>query len=535
MDAQQFGDICNALLSMFRDKGFVTIEDVEISTRRHGRLEVSEFHDVLLELNNAGVVVEGVEESSLARFSSDRFGAAAGGSIGPTPPLAASVSALSSRQIYFRDVGRFKGLDRAGEIALAQRRIRRQNRVGRLLSRTVPVADIFLDQLRAALDGSLPMGEVVTDPPRPTVPRHMAKPETFGDRIERLAVAKRAVMAAIARRERDPLSSRQEILDCRSRLSEAVLLAHPTVSFWQMAVERLTDVTARLRLLRDRCRLYDLMPRESGIGSGRRVVPFYYDDITYLSAILQSVQRVEVVLNRIRCDFVTANLKLSSKLARRWHRPGSSMNIEDLEQAGNIGLFKAVDRFDPSRGCKFSTYATWWIRQAISRFDLENGRDIRVPVHLRELARRIREMELEFAENSGRFPSSEELATKLGSTVSEIRRARFAPAHLLSLEHPMDEEGDEVLGSRIPDVAVVDPEDELCRSELRTAVRTALARTLTPEEEQVVRRRFGMEPRSDLPCVDVARGRERELVASAIRKLADENADVLRAFVAPPA
>ena len=532
MDAQQFGDICNDLLSTFRDNGFVTIEDIESRTRRYGPLEVQEFHDLLVELTSSGVTVEGVDDYSIAKLSSASADSLRQGAVSSVQALVAPPVGLSSRQIYYRDVGSYKRLDRDGEIRIARRRIRRQGRIARLLSRTVPVADLLVDQLRAALDGSLAMSDVVTDPPRPTVPRNVPRPETFGDRIERLAFAKRAVMSAIAARERDPRLSARDVLEARRGLSEAVLLAHPTVTFWEEAVARLTDVTARLRLLRDRCKLYDLMPARQPGDTGRRVVPFYYDDITYLSRVLQSVKRVEAALSRVRSEFITANLCLASAIARRWYRPGSSMTIEDLEQAGNIGLFKAVDRFDPSRGCKFSTYATWWIRQAISRFDLENGRDIRVPVHLRELGRRIREMEMEFVETSGRFPSSEELATKLGSTPSEIRRARFAPSHVLSLEHPIDEDSDEVLGSRIPDVAVVDPEDQLCRSQLRTAVRLAMARSLSPEEEQVVRRRFGMEPRADLPPVDLSRARERDLAASAVRKLAEENAEALRAFVA---
>ena len=501
MDAQQFGDICNDLLSTFRDKGFVTIEDLETRTRRYGRLEVQEFHDILVELTDAGVTVQGVDDSSIAQLSSASADSLREASVSPVRALVAPAVGLSSRQIYYRDVGSYKRLDRAGEIEVAQRRIKRQNRLGCLLSRTVPVADLLIDQLRAALDGSLAMSDVVTDPPRPTVPRNVPRPQTFGDRIERLAFAKRAVMSAIVARERDPRCSGRDVLEARRHVSEAVLAAHPTVTFWNEAVARLTDVTARLRLLRDRCKLYDLMPARKPGDTGRRVVPFYYDDITYLSRILRSVKRVETALNRVRSEFITANLCLASAIARRWYRPGSSMTIEDLEQAGNIGLFKAVDRFDPARGCKFSTYATWWIRQAISRFDLENGRDIRVPVHLRELGRRIREMEMEFVESSGRFPSSEEIATKLGSTPSEIRRARFAPSHVLSLEHPLDDDSDEVLGSRIPDVAVVDPEDQLCRSQLRTAVRLAMARSLTPEEEQVVSPavRHGAETRSAAP------------------------------------
>ena len=526
MNAQQFGDVCNDLLSVFRDKGSVTLDDVEGKMRPYGRVVSSELHDVFAELNNSGVPVDGSDDS-------------AGGGKEPVRVRRAARRVGRSgradafqRESYYLAVGRFKRLDREGEICLANRRIRRQARVGRLLSRTVPVADLLLDKLRAALDGSVAMADIVVDPPRATVPRHMPRPETFGDRIERIGIAKRDVMGAIARRERAGAASEREILLCRSRLSAAIMQAHPTVTFWQEALDRLTDVSARLCLLRDRCRLHDLLPAARVRASARRVVPFYYDDIPYLGRILQSVQRVEVVLKKIRWEFVNANLRLSSKLARRWHRPGSSMLIEDLEQAGNLGLFKAVDRFDPSRGCKFSTYATWWIRQAISRFDLENGRDIRVPVHLRELARRIREMELEFAEASGRFPSSEELATKLGSTPSEIRRARFAPSHLLSLEEPLDADGEDVIGSHIPDPGVMDPEDELSRRQMRTAVRTALARTCTWEEEQAVRRGFGMEPRPDLPAIEVNRSRERELIASAIRKLAAHDGAVLRVFAA---
>ena len=213
------------------------------------------------------------------------------------------------------------------------------------------------------------------------------------------------------------------------------------------------------------------------------------------------------------------------------------MQFLDLIQEGNIGLMKAVDKFDYRRGYKFATYATWWIRQAVSRSLSDQSRTIRVPVHMTESINKVVRTSRRLHGELGREPTPEELAAKLHWPLEKVRKTLKIAKEPLSLETPIGEEGDAQLGDLIEDKNAILPIDAAIQSNLRDATTRMLA-SLTPREERIVRMRFGLGMNSDHTLeqvgnqFSVTRERIRQIEAKALRKLKHPSRSrILRSFL----